>query len=81
MVSEPRRVAQPLVRRRSLIATGTPSSGDSGLPSCQRASDASASAMEASWSTRQKELMLASSASIRPRQASAASTGDASPAR
>src|SRR5437868_7489484 len=37
MVFEPRRVGQPLVRRMSLIATGTPSSGERGAPSIQRA--------------------------------------------
>src|SRR5579885_3818144 len=39
---EPRSVGHPSVSRRSLIATGTPSSGDSGLPSAQRLSDSSA---------------------------------------
>jgi len=42
----PRRVGQPFVTRRSFTATGTPSSGDSGSPASQRASDASAIASE-----------------------------------
>src|ERR1700759_1571483 len=34
-VKEPRRVGQPLVSSTSLMATGTPSSGDSAAPSIQ----------------------------------------------
>src|SRR5579871_2303129 len=56
-VFEPRRVGQSLVRRRSLTATGTPSSGDSGSPPSQRDSDCSACARETSGSRWQKELI------------------------
>src|SRR5882757_9957339 len=40
----PRRVGQPLVSTMSLIEVGTPSTGPSGAPACQRASDARAAA-------------------------------------
>ncbi len=77
-VSEPRRVAQPLVSSRSLMATGTPSSGDSGSPSSQRFSDASAIVSVAWTSIWQKALIEESSASMRPRHASVTSTGESS---
>ncbi len=76
MVREPRSVGQPLVSSKSLIATGTPSSGDNGSPACQRASDSSASLRAESRSTRQNALISASSASMRPRQDSVTSTGE-----
>jgi hypothetical protein len=75
-VSDPRRVGHPFVRRRSLIATGTPSSGESGSPSSQRFSDSSACRSESAASIWQNELISASRASIRARHASATSTGD-----
>ena len=42
IVSEPRRVGQPRVNNKSLIATGTPSSGDKGALCIQRFSDSCA---------------------------------------
>ena len=75
---EPRSVGQPLVKSRSLTATGTPSSGPAGSPRLQRASDARASARAASASTRQNAFRSPSSASIRSSAADAASTGDSS---
>ena len=59
-VSEPRRVGQPLVSRRSFTATGTPSSGDKGSPAIQRASDSSAICIVAAASITQKALTFAS---------------------
>ena len=56
---EPRSVGQPRVTSRSLIATGTPSSGPAGSPRLQRASEARASACAASASTRQNALTVA----------------------
>ena len=77
-VSDPRRVAQPLVSRRSLTATGTPSSGDSGSPASHRSSEASACLSVVGASIRQKALTCASSASMRPRRAPTTSTGESS---
>ena len=53
IVREPRSVGQPLVSRRSLTETGTPSSRPSGSPACHRRSDARAAASASSPRTRQ----------------------------
>jgi hypothetical protein len=47
----PIEAGQPLTRTSSLIDTGTPSIGDSGLPFFQRRSEARAAASAASAST------------------------------
>ena len=73
---EPRKVGQPLVSNKSLIATGTPSSADSGALFCQRACDAFACARAAAASSRQKALMLLSRLSIRTSNALVTSTGE-----
>ncbi len=48
---DPRRVGKPRVRIRSLIVTGTPSSGPTASPRCHRLSDALAAASAPSRST------------------------------
>ena len=73
---EPRSVGQPLVRKRSLIVTGTPSSSPSGAPFAQRASAARASASALSRATSTKALISGSSRSRRRSSASVTSTGD-----
>src|SRR5262245_39566370 len=55
-VFEPRSVDQPFAKTRSLIDAGTPSTGPTGSPLAQRASDACAAASAPSSSTRQKAL-------------------------
>ena len=77
----PRRVGHPRVRMRSLIDTGTPSSGPIGSPRDHRASLAVAAAIASSAATRQKALIVGSTASIRSSTARVASTGDAAPLR
>ncbi len=77
-VLEPRKVGQFFVSNKSLIATGTPSSGDSASPAIQRASASSAFCCTACVSTKQNALVRESSASIRPRQLSTTSTGERS---
>jgi hypothetical protein len=75
---EPRTVGQPRVRSRSLIATGTPSSGPAGSPRAQRASEAPASASARSGSTRQNAFSASSPRAMRSSAASATSTGESS---
>ena len=77
----PRRVGQPRVRMRSLIDVGTPSSGPTGSPRCQRTSLAVAEASASSPATRQKALIVGSTAAMRSSTACVASTGDAAPLR
>jgi len=60
----------------SLIEVGTPSSGPSGSPFCQRASDNRAAASAPSRSTRLKALTFGLTASMRSSTAHVASTGD-----
>ena len=77
----PIEAGQPFTRTSSLIDTGTPSSGDSGLPFFQRRSDARAAFSDGSASTWQRALI---SELIRPVRASTAfmvSTGEALPLR
>ncbi len=75
IVFEPRSVGQPLVRSRSLMETGTPSSSPFGSPRCHLLSDSFAS-----WArlelTKQKALKRGFSASILRETASATSTGE-----
>jgi hypothetical protein len=75
----PRRVGQPRVRMRSLIDTGTPSSGPSVAPACQRAVLSRAAASAESCATRQKAFSSGFSASMRASTACVASSGEASP--
>ena len=70
---------QPFTRTSSLIETGTPSSGDSGLPFCQRFSDSRAATSERSASMRQRALIFGASRSARARTAFIVSTGEALP--
>ena len=60
----------------SLIVTGTPSSGPSGAPACQRASDARAAASAPSGSRWLKALKRCWIASARASAAAVASTGE-----
>jgi hypothetical protein len=69
--------AQPLTRTSSLIETGTPSIGDSGLPFFQRFSEARAAASDSSASTRVKQLSRGLSFSVRLSTACMVSTGEA----
>src|SRR3984957_16629201 len=78
MVREPRKVGQPRVRNRSLIATGTPSSGESGVFVIQRASAARACSRVVGSSIRQKALVFLSSVAMRARSTRATSTGEVS---
>src|SRR5215475_9938007 len=78
MVRDPRKVGQPRVSSKSLIATGTPSSGDSGAPFSQRSSEACAWSKLVPSSIRQKELTFPSSFLTRERSAAATSTGEIS---
>src|SRR5205814_5554781 len=55
IVFEPRSVGQPRARIKSLIETGTPSSGPIGAPLIQRVSDSVALATAASPSTRDRK--------------------------
>ncbi len=80
LVFEPRRVGRPLTQILSLIEAGTPSSGPSGVPCRQRASDKAAAASTPSGSTATKAL-TAALPSMRARQSRATSTGDSSPRR
>src|SRR6476661_4737040 len=70
---------QPFTRTSSLIDTGTPSIGDSGLPFFQRRSDARAAASAGSPSTRQKALSTGLTAALRASTAVIVSTGEARP--
>src|SRR3954454_17007794 len=73
---EPRRVGNPRISTRSLIVTGTPSSGPSGAPSRQRRSAARAASSAPSRSMTQNAFSFGCSASARSSNASTASTGD-----
>ena len=77
----PRRVGHPRVRMRSLIDTGTPSSGPTGSPRAHLASLAAAAASASSAATRQKALIVGPTRSMRSSTARVASTGDAAPLR
>ncbi len=68
---------QPLARTNSLIETGAPSSGESGTPRLQRASDSRAAARADSVSTIVSALMRGFTVSARARIAVIASTGEA----
>ena len=74
----PRRVGQPLVRMRSLIDAGTPSSGPIGSPRSHRASLAAAESSASSAAMRQKQLITGWTTSIRSSTARVASTGETS---
>jgi hypothetical protein len=74
-----RAVSAPSIRP-SLMETGTPSIGDSGLPRFQRRSEARATLMAASWSMRVKTLRTGLSRSARARIATIVSRGEALPA-
>ncbi len=76
-VREPRRVGQPLVRMRSLMETGTPSSTWVCAPDRQRSSDARALSRARSASTRQNAFTTGSTAARRSSTARVASTGEA----
>lgn len=81
MVALPRRVGMPWVRIRSLIDTGTPSSGPMGVPCCQRWVLARAAWAAPSGSRWQKALSVPSTRSMRPNTALATSSGEAWPVR
>ena len=68
----------PRVAMFSLMVSGTPSSGESGLPARQRASAAPAAARAPSRSIRYIALMRGSQASMRAIAWRATSTGDSS---
>ena len=75
----PRRVGQPFVRMRSLIVVGTPSSGPTGSPRCQRISLAAAAAIASSAARWANALIVGLTASMRSSTARVASTGEADP--
>jgi hypothetical protein len=75
-VREPERVGQPRVSSRSLIDTGTPSSGPSGASRNQRSSDACAADNARSASTKTNALKRGSSCSMRASTRRVTSTGD-----
>ena len=64
-IGEPWPVGMSAVSMMSLIAIGMPSIGDSGLPSRQRAVEASAAAIAPSWFNRTKAPMAGSSSTMR----------------
>ena len=70
---------QPFTRTSSLIDTGTPSSGDKGLPLRQRFSEARAAASDWAVSMRQSALIRGPIFSARARTAFMVSTGEARP--
>ena len=80
VVVEPRRVGRPWAQMLSLTVAGTPSTGPSGCPACQRACDCAAAAKARSELITTKAL-IAAFASIRARQSRATSTGESSPRR
>jgi len=63
--AEPRRQGTPLTTRLSLIVIGTPSSGESGSPICQRDSECFASAKASSVNLTMKALICGSKLSRR----------------
>ena len=75
-VFEPRSVGQPRVSSRSLIETGTPSSGPTGAPRCQRSSERRASRSADSWSSSTKALRCGLRRSMRSSVARVTSSGD-----
>ncbi|MEH2610560.1 hypothetical protein V1293_002849 [Bradyrhizobium sp. AZCC 1693] len=72
----PRSVGQPLARMRSFSATGTPSTGPSRSPRCQRTSDSRADASADSASSNANALTCRSRRSIRASTACVASTDE-----
>lgn len=75
VVFEPRRVGWPFSQMLSLTVAGTPSSGPSGRPFRQRASDATAASITGSGLTGMNALRWVT-ASMRASTSRAASTGD-----
>ena len=73
--------AQPLTRTSSLIETGTPSSGDSGLPFFQRFSESRAALSDRSASIRVSALICGLTLPARASTAFMVSTGEALPFR
>jgi hypothetical protein len=77
----PIEAGQPFTRTSSLIDTGTPSIGDSGLPFFQRRSESRAAFSEGSMSTWQRALISELMRPVRASTAFKVSTGEALPLR
>ncbi len=79
VVVEPSRVGRPLVRVKSLMVTGIPSSGPSGVPACQRCADAAAKRRASTSFTQVNAFTLGLSRAIRAKQSSTSVSGESEP--